>query len=237
MNQNLNEQPILVTLPQPVLTPQFGTASTEKAANWNGLDPTHHPKVEGAIRAVVAWYNRGSGALILAGNPGCGKTHLAKVVYEKYGGLGIVTRWHQAEFGNWQVEQFQNAVFYSEPEMFAAIRQSYGNQDGKGKSRTEAGIIRDCQESELFILDDLGVAHIKDESLGWAQDIYWRLFDARMDKFTLVTTNLTISEWCTRIGRRAFSRLMQALGSEAAVVDMFGIPDYRLRDWQRGLGQ
>lgn len=204
----------LVSIPKP------GTGSTEK--EWNGLDLAYHPKVEAAIKAIVAWYNRGSGALVLAGNPGCGKTHLAKVVLEKYGGPRFYLDWSKET-----VETVQNAVFYAEPEMFAAIRQSYG--DGK---QSEAEIIRICQRSSLFILDDLGVAHIRDESLGWAQDIYWRLFDARVEKFTLVTTNLTISEWGARIGRRAFSRLMQALGSEAAIVNLFDVPDYRLRGWK-----
>lgn len=201
-----------------------GDGSPKNNTLWNGLDLTWHPKLRPAAQAVSDWYNRGQGALVLAGNPGCGKTHIAKVVYNKYGGPGFALDWSRTP-----VESVRNAVLYAEPEMFAEIREGYG-----GNSRqTEAEIIRACQRAKLFVLDDLGVAHIRDESARWAQDIYWRLFDARAEKFTLITTNLRAHEWMMRIGQRAQSRLMQALGSDAAIIDLFDVPDYRQRSWNK----
>lgn len=193
---------------------------------WNDLDLTWHPKLRQAVKNVVEWYKVGRGALILTGDTGCGKSHIAKVVYEKFGGPAYILDWTANP-----VESVRNAVFYAEPEMFADIRQSY-SPDGK-KVQSEKEIIKMCQKSHLFIFDDLGVAHIKDESLPWAQDIYWRIFDARVSEFTLVTTNLTKEQLGPRIGKRALSRLMDAMGSEAAFVDMFGIPDYRQRGWKK----
>lgn len=188
------------------------------------MDLNWHPKLREVIRRVVEWYQRGQGALILAGDTGCGKSHLAKVVYEKFGGPAFILDWSKKP-----VETVRNAIFYAEPEMFSDIRQSYSG--GKGQSESE--IVKMCQKSHLFILDDLGVAHIRDESARWAQDLYWRIFDARVEKFTLTTTNLNQSDLSNRLGRRALSRLMDAMGDEAAFVDMFGIPDYRTRGWSK----
>lgn len=193
---------------------------------WYGLDLTWHPKLRQAVKSVVDWYKRGSGALILAGDTGCGKSTLAKVVYEKFGGPAYVLDWSADT-----VESVRNAIFYAEPEMFADIRHSY-DPAGK-KQQSEGEIIKMCQRSHLFIFDDLGVAHIREESLPWAQDIYWRIFDARVSEFTLITTNMKKSQLGPRIGTRALSRLMEAMGSEAGFVDMFGIPDYRQRGWTK----
>lgn len=177
----------------------------------------------------MAWYQQFCGVLLLAGDCGCGKTHLTKVVYDKAGGPAFVLDWDAQP-----VESIRNAIFYTEPDFFADIRQSY---NGGKAGQTEAEIVRTCQRARLLIFDDLGAAHIKDESLPWAQDLYWRILDARADKPTLITTNLKIDQIPARIGKRAFSRMMGGLGSRAGYVDMFGIPDYRLKDWQRGLGQ
>lgn len=196
---------------------------------WEELNLTLHPKLREAVRRVVAWYRQGLGVLLLAGDCGCGKTHLAKVVFDKYGGPAFVLDWDVTP-----VESVRNTVFYTEPDLFADIRQSY---NGSKPGQSEGEIVRMCQRTRLLILDDLGVAHIREESLPWAQDLYWRILDARANKPTLITTNLKIDQIPGRIGKRAFSRLMGSLGSKAGYVDMFGIPDYRLRDWQRGLGQ
>lgn len=209
--------------PGPILSPN------SEPDEWEELNLTLHPKLREAARRVVAWYRQGLGVLLLAGDCGCGKTHLAKVVFDKYGGPAFVLDWDVTP-----VESVRNAVFYTEPDLFADIRQSYnGNKPGQ----SEGEIVRMCQRTRLLILDDLGVAHVREEALPWAQDLYWRILDARADRPTLITTNLKIDQIPGRIGKRAFSRLMGSLGSKAGYVDMFGIPDYRLRDWQRGLGQ
>jgi DNA replication protein DnaC len=190
---------------------------------WNGLYLTVHPKLRQAVKKIIEWYQRGEGTLILAGNCGCGKTHLARTVFEKYGGPAFILDW-----SNEPVETIRNAVLYAENELFADIRQSYNSSNGK----SEGEIIRQCCKAKLFILDDLGVAHIRDESSAWAHDIYWRIFDARINKFTLITTNLRINQIPARLGTRAFSRLMETLPDKSAYVDMFDIPDYRLRNWR-----
>lgn len=192
---------------------------------WEGLSLTAHPKLKEAVKQVIAWYQQEKGILLLAGDCGSGKTHLAKVVYEKFGGPAYILDWTATP-----VESVRNAVFYTEPDLFADIRQSYGD---KASGQSEGQIVKTCQRAKLLILDDLGVAHIKDESLPWAQDLYWRILDARASNPTLITTNLKIDQIPNRIGKRAFSRLMGALGGKLGYVDMFGVPDYRFRDWQK----
>lgn len=200
-------------------------SAVSPVSQWYGLNLSH-PKLITAKRKIADWYNRGSGALVLAGDPGCGKTHIAKVVYDLHGAGGHTINWIKDEDGNTIAETVRNAVFYAEPDLFADIRESYG-----GRGQNEKQIISACKRSRLLILDDIGVAYIKDETLAWAYDIYWKIFDARVDKFTLITTNLTNDQIAARIGRRALSRLMEAMGSEDSIIDLFGVPDYRQRGW------
>lgn len=219
-----------ITPTNPQLTPTpYGDSPENQPEIWYGLDLDWHPKLRHAVKKVVEWYRREQGALVLMGEPGCGKSHIAKVAYDLFGGPAFVLDWTVTP-----VESVHNAIFYAEPEMFAEIRQGYGDNKNKGqKIKTEAEIIKSCQRANLFIFDDLGVAHVKDESLPWAYDLYWRIFDARANKFTLVTTNQTQHELALRLGKRALSRLMEAMGNEEGFVDMFGIPDYRQRGWAK----
>jgi hypothetical protein len=86
----------------------------------------------------------------------------------------------------------------------------------------------------MLILDDVGTAHVRAESLEWLHGIYWRILDHRADtgRRTVITTNLTLAEVGVRIGPRAMSRLMGMMGSlDAGLVDLT-VSDYRLRGWR-----
>lgn len=186
---------------------------------WCGLE-VRHSEIDLAIRSIVDWYNADTpGAIILAGNYGCGKTSLARVVYQFSGGPVMLTDWT----GRGPV-QFLNALFLSEPNLLEDIRKSYS-------SGGESGVIGRCQKARLLILDDLGAAYVKDDSRAWYEDIMWRLFDGRGDKKTLITTNLNPIELKSRLGGRCWSRLQEMLVRSSNVVSMFGVPDYRARNF------
>lgn len=195
-------------------TPKKNGMQCSEVRCWHGLK-VNHPQLDTAIRSVVRWYNEGEGALVLAGGYGCGKTSLAKLVYQFSGGPIILTDWNSP-----RLEQVVNATFYSEPDLLEEIRKSY---HGEG----EAKIVSRCQKSKLLILDDLGAAYVKEESGRWYEDIMWRIFDNRKDKKTLITTNLDPFELKKRIGGRCWSRLQEMLGSGDNFVGMFNVPDYR----------
>lgn len=185
---------------------------------WNGLE-VYHPEIDAAIRAACAWYKASAGALVLTGGYGCGKTSLAKIVYRLGGGPATLIEW--TEQGPVTVHP---VTFYSEPDLLDDIRRSYGEQG-------ETKIIKRCQKSSILILDDLGAGYVKEDSQRWYEGIMWRLFDGREFRKTLITTNLNPAELKLRLGGRCWSRLQEMLGGPDGFVGMFGVPDYRAKDW------
>ncbi len=162
-----------------------------------------------AKRVIVDWYNGlpSTGALVLAGNVGCGKTHLADAIIDLYG------RWR--------------TTFFEEIGLAKAIQATY---DEKGQS--ERVFMQSLFRANLLVLDDLGSYQTKNTS--WLQNVYNRIFNDYMTvqgKPMLITTNLAffgengIEE---RIGARSFSRLCAALKDKSQYVALFEVPDYRV---------
>jgi chromosomal replication initiation ATPase DnaA len=176
-------------------------------ARWEAFDWDRHPKLRSAKRVIVDWYNAlpDSGALVLAGDVGCGKTHLAEAVADLYG------RWRIA--------------FYEEIILIKSVQETYDS-----KLRSEGKIFRDLFRSDLFILDDLGT--YETNNAAFLSNVYNRLFNEYltvMSKPMLITTNIPGDQMEGRIGVRSFSRLVNALGNKrfGRYVDLFGIPDAR----------
>ncbi len=179
-------------------------------ARWEAFNWDRHPKLRPAKRVIVDWYNMlpDAGALVLAGDVGCGKTHLAEAIADLYG------RWRLS--------------FYEEIELIKHIQETYGD---KGKS--EGKIFRDLFRPSLLILDDLGT--YATDNASFLSNVYNRLFNEYlmvMGKPMLITTNLSMfgeGGMENRIGIRSFSRLCDALGklNDGRYVDLFGIADFR----------
>jgi DNA replication protein DnaC len=186
-----------------------GNSSKPPHDLWLGFD-AYNENLKYAKRRVAEWFNEGwdSGeALVLAGGYGSGKTHLARVVLSTC--------------------MPHMVVMISEPDMLANIRATY---DGDG---TEKMIMGNYRRAPLLIIDDVGTAHVKDNSRGWLEDIYWRILDRRSEINTplLMTTNLSLYELGQWIGGRALSRLQGMMGDNGNFVDLFGVDDYRTRGW------
>jgi DNA replication protein DnaC len=183
-------------------------------AKWESFDWDRHPKLRPAKRVIVDWYNDlpNSGALVLAGDVGCGKSHLAEAIADLYG------RWRLS--------------FYEEIELVKHIQDTYSD---KGKS--EGKIFRDLFHHSLLILDDLGTYGTQNTS--FLSNVYNRIFNEYltvMGKPMLITTNLPMfgeGGMEARIGIRSFSRLCDALGklSEGRYIDLFGIEDMRIEKY------
>lgn len=187
-------------------------ASTQAHDVWRGFD-AYNLKLQAAKRAIADWFAEGldrGEAIVLAGGFGCGKTHLAKVVVHVFGDPVHV-------------------CMMSEPDLLAHIRASYSG-DGSEKM-----LISTIRRTPLFVLDDVGAGHVRDESQGWLEDIYWRIFDRRAELKLplLLATNLTLEGLGDRLGGRAFSRLSGMMPAPRNYVDMFGIDDYRIRGLKR----
>jgi DNA replication protein DnaC len=191
-------------------------------AKWESFDWDRHPKLRPAKRVIVDWYNGlpDSGALVLAGDVGCGKTHLANAIADLYG------RWRMS--------------FYEEIALIKHIQDTYGD-----KAKSEEKIFRDLFRPSLLILDDLGTYQSSNAS--FLSNVYNRLFNeylSVMGKPVLITTNIPMFKYDEegevmpggledRIGVRSFSRLCDALGKfrDGRYIDLFGIEDMRVEGY------
>lgn len=185
-------------------------------ALWEAFDWDRHPKLRPAKRVIVDWYNGlldgDAGALVLAGDVGCGKTHLVDAIADL--------------FGRWRIS------YYGEVELIKHIQATYSD-----KSKNEEQIIRDLFRPSLLILDDLGT--YRTDNLPFLLNIYNRVFNEFLTvrgKPLLITTNLPMfgdGGMSARIGTRSFSRLCDALDkvSKGRYVDLFGVPDYRIESY------
>lgn len=180
-------------------------------AKWEAFNWDRHPKLRDAKHIIVDWYNSlpASGALVLAGDVGCGKTHLADAIADLYG------RWRIA--------------YYGEIELVKKVQSTYT----QGSKRGEEAIMHDILRADLIILDDLGT--YRTSNTAFLDNIYNRIFNDFLtvrSKPLLLTTNLPMfgdGGMNERIGSRSFSRLCDALGTleVGRYIDLFGLPDFR----------
>jgi DNA replication protein DnaC len=124
-------------------------------------------------------------SLMLWGDPGNGKTHLAAAVRNHLRGKGKIV------------------VFMCVPELLAKIRSTFG---GRSKE-SEAEIMRGLMSCELLILDDIGAEKLTD----WVQDVMFRIIDGRYrtSKPTMYTSNLSPNDLRDRLGQRIYDRVIE----------------------------
>ena len=177
---------------------------------WDSFDAEIHPKLGNAVKIFQLWYSAFpvSGGIIFAGNCGCGKTHLAKAIAQLYG---------------------LNAKYWNEAELIGTIQDTYS---GNG---SEFKLFHRIDQAELLIYDDLGAYRATEKNIEWLQGIYYNLFNARCENKRpfMITTNLNDFDGSleARLGTRVYSRVAGALEKSQFYVDMFGVPDYRLKDF------
>lgn len=177
-------------------------------ALWESFDP-YHSQLANARRRVGEWYNerlQNGYGVILAGNCGSGKTHLAKAIRDIH---------------------ILRVKYWSEIDLIKTIQKSFGNKEAKSK----AEILLEIDRAGLFILDDLGAYETDNDQ--WMQTIYMDLFDARCDakKPFFITTNLNKDGLFNRVGDRVASRLLGGIGDRRFFVELFDVPDYRIKDY------
>lgn len=144
--------------------------------------------------------------IVLRGNTGCGKTHLAIAMAKK---MPTEIRMDKT----WDL--VPGTIFTTAPELLLKIRSSF--QDGAGQ--TEEGLIDYYSGCDLLILDDLG----SEKTSEFAVTTLYIIIDRRLRdcRKTIITTNLSKDEIEKIFGARIASRLS---GMENIKINM---PDYR----------
>jgi DNA replication protein DnaC len=205
-------------------TSHQSNGQTSASDPWLGFDPEWGDvreatlQLRGAQEKTAAWVNGKIKGLVLAGHPGAGKSHLARVAFNHFNDL-------------------LKCLLIAEPDLLSDVRGSY---DGN-RSESAQSIINRLRRSPLLILDDIGTGYVKQGSEEWLYSIYWQLLDRRAERgmSVLMTTNLKTPDLAVRLGPRGFSRLLELMkGDDGEVdksnlVDMFSVPDYRMKGWKQ----
>lgn len=118
---------------------------------------------------------------------GCGKTHLAVALART------------------ALEAGSSVHFETESDLVTRIRASYSAD----ATTSQEAIIATLTAAWLLVLDDIGTAHVREESLGWLQDILFQVVDHsyRTGRSIVLTSNLDLDSLKARLGARITSRL------------------------------
>jgi DNA replication protein DnaC len=144
-----------------------------------GLPPQQANSLELAYNQAQQFSQSLSGWLLLQGNFGCGKTHLAAAIANFAVDLGVPT------------------LFITVPDLLDSLRFAYQSPEATFEERFE-----EIRQADLLILDDFGTQN----ATQWAQEKLFQIINYRyINRLPLVvTTNLSIQD----IEDRIRSRLM-----------------------------
>lgn len=163
-----------------------------------------------AAKKICGEAAKHSESVLLCGKTGCGKTHLAVSM------LRQKTQHSTIELEPKNNNKHPKAIFITVPELLLEIRQSYNNPNIQ-----ESDIVDKYSDVQLLVLDDLGA----EKTTEWSESTLYIIIDRRNrnERWTIVTSNLTLPEIETHLGARIASRL-----SDMKVVNI-KLPDYRKR--------
>jgi len=142
-----------------------------------GILPRQADSLEQAYNQAQHFSRTLTGWLVLQGNYGCGKTHLAAAVANFAVSIGIPT------------------LFITVPDLLDILRFAYNDPDATFERRFE-----DIRSSELLIIDDFGTQN----ATTWAQEKLFQIINYRYINHLplLITTNLTDQDIDERIRSR-----------------------------------
>jgi len=144
----------------------------------HGLNPQLQDNLRKAYTRALAYSQRPQGWLILKGNYGCGKTHLA------------------AAIANYQVEHGQPVLFVVVPDLLDHLRATFSPDSAVTFDRR----FETVRTAPLLILDDLGAQ----SSTPWAQEKLYQILNHRYNAQlpTVITTNCELEDLDARLRSR-----------------------------------
>lgn len=157
----------------------FGSFSLRES---EGLTPEDLQSIKKAFEATRNFAEKPSGWLVLNGNYGCGKTHLA------------------AAIANFQAGQGIPPLFVVVPDLLDHLRASFNPNSGTSYDRR----FEEVKTVRMLILDDLGTQ----SATPWAREKLYQLLNYRYNAElpTVITTANTLDEIDPRIRSRMMDR-------------------------------
>lgn len=179
---------------------------------WLRLE-CHCPEIQNLADVVEKFCGRwfrndtNQSLLVLAGENGCGKTHVASSIIRFAYAAGLKA----LDAGGWNAGgRVPMASFAYWPEIADAFKAG------------EYGSLEEMKDCDLLILDDLGAEHDPSKN---ATDKLCQILSRRERKFTVVTMNIKPEEWPEKFDTRVADRMIR----NSQVVNLFGISSYSMR--------
>jgi len=200
------------------IPPKFSRATLQNFVVPND-NPVTRPKLATALVTATSFVREFPTGdwlgLLLAGDTGSGKTHLAVGAAK-----GLIDKGHQVLFFDYQ-------------NLLDRIRSTYDKTSGSGDREA----YKSAMESDVLVLDDLGSHRVTE----WVEDIITSIITYRYNhrKAMIVTTNLDpkgASGYTTEGGTQVLKKsLREVIGARASSrlsemcrpIDLFGVEDYR----------
>lgn len=160
---------------------RFSKITFESFLDRNGSETAY--KV--AVKYVKTFKEWNGESLLLWGEPGNGKTHLAAAIVNELSKKGYIV------------------VFQSVPELLQRIRSTFNSEN----KENETQIMRALLECDLLILDDIGA----EKTTEWVEEKLFNIIDGRYRKElpTLYTSNLEPKELKNQVGKRSYDRMVE----------------------------
>lgn len=175
-----------------------GATLKNYASEGSGQEAAHRQVCEYA-KGLPGHLESGDG-LVLMGNMGTGKTHLA-VGLVRYATRSLAVA----------------ARYITAPALFSRVRASYG-----GNGESEAQILGELVEAPLLVLDEIGIGKGSDNELNLTYSLLGQRYDACRP--TVIITNLMSEDLKAWLGDRVVDRLR-----ETSPVVLFNWESYRGR--------
>lgn len=173
-----------VRLQRAKLPPRFIRKSLD---NFNARDKTRSRLVHSA-RAYVSSFNFEKDypkGLLMIGQPGCGKSHLAVAILRSV------------------IEKGYSGLYYNSPDLLRDIRATFN----KESEITEDDLLEWVTTTDLLVFDDVGA----ENSTNFVTDRLYLIINERYEacKPVIITTNLELPELENRVGNRIVSRVLE----------------------------